>query len=287
MTCYREVNGVYFTRNTHRNDCADPTCRGCKPCTQGHCTARQTCAIHVATGELTCGRCISRTRRDLHWIRDMEPLLPTAAVTDGVESEAANLAGPAADPARWSARRVAMRGHLATWFRRGKITEGQYLHARATMEDDDELHPYTVLGRWDMMIREDYGHPSQVAVSVRNAAAYLDEQLHRIAQDGDQDFPLLARELRRCRSHIESVLHNDTRPDRGTLCPDCHREGAEHPPRLVREYGHWCDDEDCERLHYSDEAGDRWVCPRNRNHWWTEKDYRGWVEERHRAETAV
>lgn len=46
--CYREAtNGVHFTRNTHRHDCAEVDCRGCKPCPGRHCTARTNCTWHV------------------------------------------------------------------------------------------------------------------------------------------------------------------------------------------------------------------------------------------------
>ena len=62
-------------------------------------------------------------------------------------------------------------------------------------------------------------------------------------------------------------------------CPMC----ATPAPRLNREYGHWCEDEDCQKLHYADDSGDRWVCPRNRDHWWSEEDYRRWVADVYEA----
>jgi hypothetical protein len=47
--CYREpTNGVHFVRNTHRIECSDPDCRGCRPCTEPrHCTARLNCTWHT------------------------------------------------------------------------------------------------------------------------------------------------------------------------------------------------------------------------------------------------
>jgi hypothetical protein len=235
-----------------------------------HCTARRTCANHVGEGELTCARCIGRARANLTRIVDLTHLMPTLALASGIDSEAVNLAGPACDPEAWTWRKVAAR-------------QGRAWHL-SLIEDDDERHPYLVLGRWDMMIREDYDHPSDDPVSVENAAAYLDRQLGRIAQDPNQDFGLFANEIRRCRNHLEGVLRNSHAPERGAPCPECTSEETGVGPRLVREYGHWCEDEDCtKQFHYVDDAGDRWVCPKDSDHWWTHGDYSKWVEERHAA----
>jgi hypothetical protein len=281
--CYREANGIYFTRNAHRPDCNDPDCRGCRTCPEpNHCTAKRNCTWHTAEGELTCGRCIAAARTDLRWIATLAPLLLTAATSDGVDSEAANLAGPATDSEAWSWRRIA--------------------NARTTGEPisdgTDEHHPLLTLSTWEFMLREDYGQPSDAPATVATCAAYLDRTLHRVAHDPEQDFPLLARELRKCRQHLEAVLHNDDRPERGVPCPDCvgkmqetkrrlEDEGVpedEWPslkaPRLIRKRGHWCDDEECQRLHYEDDSGDEWTCPRDGHHKWTHKAYTAWVEER-------
>ncbi len=261
--CYREVNGVYFTRNTHRPDCGEPECRGCRPCPEQHCTARRNCSWHLDEGQLTCGRCIAGVRTDLRWIEALAALLLTAAINDGVESEAAALAGPAVDPEAWSRRKVAARQHADT---------GRAWHV-SLIEDDDEHHPARVLGVWAMMLAEDYGHDMPIDASLTWMVDYLDRNLARVAHDEDQDFGLLRRELRKCRQHLEAVLHNDRRPDRGAPCRSC----AAPAPRLKLEPGHWCEDEDCTRMHYDDDSGDRWVCPRDPEHRWTMADYRRWV----------
>jgi hypothetical protein len=275
MTCHFDRDaGDYLTDDgspCRRDDYGDPT---------HHCTARRTCSQHVGAGELTCARCLSRTRTDIRRIRDLAPLMLPVALGSGVDSEAANLAGPAADPQAWSERRIAMRSHLAVWERLARITEHQHLHARATMEDDDEQHPYSVLTRWEFALREDYHQPRTDRTSVTEAGDYLDRTLHRVAQDDEQDFPLLAREMRKCRNHLEGVLRDSRAPERGAPCPECTSEETGVGPRLVREYGHWCWDEDCDRLHYLDDSADRWVCPRNQGHAWTHAKYQGYVEER-------
>jgi hypothetical protein len=251
-----------------------------------HCTARRSCAQHVGEGEITCARCLGRTRTDVRRIVALSPLMVVQALGSGVDSEAAWLAGPAADVRDWSERRIAMRDHLDTWRligfpvgdERHLLTEKQVLHARALMEDDDEQHPYTVLCRWWMMLAEDYGMALPAKLTVMGAGSHLDDMLHRVAQDPEQDFGLFAREMRQCRNHLEAVIRNSATPERGAPCPDC--KDAGHVVRMSREYGHWCDDPLCERFHHADDSDDRWVCPRDRDHWRTHEDYCRWIEER-------
>jgi hypothetical protein len=213
------------------------------------------------------------------------PLMGVQALGSGVNSEAANLAGPAADVRQWSARRIAMRGHLATWLNLERITDRQHEHARATMEDDDEQHPYTVLTRWQMMLSEDYGQPLPDRLTTTEAGAYLERTLHRMAQDDEQDFPLFAREMRACREHLESVLRNSSKPQRGAPCPDCSEDGK--VVRLLLDFGHWCTSEDCEQIHFLDDSGDRWVCPVDRDHWMTAQGYADWLTARAEARRGV
>jgi hypothetical protein len=237
------------------DDYGDPT---------NHCTALRTCSQHVGEGELTCARCIGRTRRTLKQIPELATLMPTQAIADGVDSEAANLAGPAADPEAWSWRKVTAR-------------QGGSWHL-SLIEDDDERHPYSVLTRWQMMLSEDWGHDLPEAMTIAGAAAYLDRNLSRLANDPEQDWPLFAREVRKVHSHMEAVLHNDARPERGAPCPECRADG--HVVRLKRVYGHWCESEDCQRFHHADTSDDRWVCSRNRAHVWTHAAYSNYLEER-------
>lgn len=260
MTCRwdREAED-YLTdgKPCRHDDYGDPT---------QHCTARRTCSQHVGVGELTCARCIGRTRVDIRQIRDLAALMLPVALGAGVNSEAANLAGPAADPEAWSWRKVA-------------AAQGRAWHV-SLVEDDDEHHPYTVLTRWEWMLREDYDQPRPDATSTTSAAAYLELVLGRVAQDDEQDFPLLSRELRKCRNHLEAVLHDSRTPERGAPCPECHDKAPNAPaPRLVRQYGHWCEDVDCERMHYADDGADVWTCPRG--HEWDHESYQLRVKDWH------
>jgi hypothetical protein len=230
-----------------------------------HCTARRTCSVHIGADELTCPRCIARTRAQLRRIPVLAALAEPIAVTTGINSPAANVSGPAADPEAWSWRKIAAK-------------QGRAWHLSLIEEDDDE-HPLTVLGRWEFMIREDYDQPSDQQITVSSAAAYLDSQLARIANDPEQDWPLFTTEIRKCQRRLETIDALARFAERGAPCPDCAAEGVS-PKRLVREYAHWCDDEDCTRMHYDDDSEDRWVCPRNRDHWRTVSEYENYLAER-------
>lgn len=124
---------------------------------------------------------------------------------------------------------------------------------------DDEHHPLSVLGWWEMALREDYGPATNKRITVASAADYLDRMLHRLANDPAQDFPLFAREVATCRAHMEAVLHDSRQPERGAPCPNC----PQPAPRLSKRY----DDED------RTGASDRWTCPACGS-WWSEADYR-------------
>ncbi|WP_436702431.1 hypothetical protein, partial [Nocardioides sp. BYT-33-1] len=190
-----------------------------------HCTARRTCSVHVGHGELTCPRCLGRVRRNIKQVAGYSALMLPAAIGAGVNSDAADLAGPAADPRLVRDLRFYVDGHATRALRAGRIDEATWEKILTALPDEDELHPYSVLTRWQMMLSEDYGHDLPERLSITGAAEYLDRNLGRIAQDPEQDFALLAREVRKVCQRLESVLHNSTRPDRGAFCPDCKADG--------------------------------------------------------------
>ena len=254
---------VYLTRE-HRPDCKDRACDGCKPCEprdeQGnpldHCTTWG-CSEHIDPAELTCPRCIARVRSDLQAIEDLTALALHAAIDGGLDTEAANLAGPAADPREIGRRRVAA------------LRLGYDLDTLPGLDEDG--HPLHVLGRWELMLREDYDqdYADLPPVTVTRARAYLAALLPKLANDREQDWPLFAREIRQCRAHLEAAVGNSHTPEQGAPCPDCstpERKG----PRLVR---HWRNVDD----HGHDDlsgASDWWGCPTVEGHWWTEAEYR-------------
>jgi hypothetical protein len=294
MTCRWDRDAEEYLNDgepCRTDDYGDPT---------RHCQARRSCAQHVGEGEITCARCLGRTRTDVRRIVALSPLMVIQALGSGVDSEAANLAGPAADYRVFSARRLIAKAWIVEhihqpardWcedpdcqLRHFKANGGDRWHKRGIenaltdlLDDDDEYHPYSVLTRWQMMLSEDYGSPLPDHLSIASAGDYLDRTLHRMAQDPEQDFGLFAREMRQCRNHLEAVIRNSATPERGAPCPDC--KDAGHVVRMSREYGHWCDDPLCERFHHADDSDDRWVCPRDRDHWRTHEDYCRWIEER-------
>lgn len=257
--------------NRERADYVTPDGDLCRHDDEGdptrHCTARRTCSHHVGYRELTCARCLGRVRQVIRKIRDHAPLMPTAAELAGINSEAAYLAGPAADYATFSARRNINRRWLMD-----NIPERNLERAMtAYIEDDDTDHPYTVLTRWEFMLREDYGEQRETPTSIESAAEYLDRRLNKVAQDDEQDFPLMRRELETCWNNMQIPLAIKAWHEKGAPCPTCADRGVF--ARLTRENGHWCTDEDCTKIHFVDESGDVWRCPIKAEHWWNPQGY--------------
>lgn len=283
MNCYREPsNGAYFGKGQHWGDCNDSACRGCTACTERHCTAKKSCGNHLSDDELTCARCLGRARANLRRITDLAPLALADPERDRTTSEVVNLAGPVADPVTWDFRQRRAKDELLTANRAGHLSDRGLEKAWLELDTEDERHPGNLLPRWAKMLAEDYGLEYGV-LTMSSASERLDRLLARVAQDPEQDFPLLAGELRACRDHLEQAFRTEAsaRPPRGVPCPDCTNPATGLGPRLVREFGHWCEDPDCQRLHYADDSGDRWVCPRNKGHEWTVDAY-----ERHLVERA-
>jgi len=210
------------------------------PCPEAHCLV---CG-HRHVDELTCPACIGSTRDDLAEVARLDMQLLTEAIHRGVESEAAMLEGAVADANAWRQRR----------------RYGYRDHA------DDRLGenaPLWVLGTWDLLVTEHYGHTRTRRVTVPSAAKYLASNLTELAQDGDFAFEDLARGVRQCRAHLEAVLHDGEQRDTGAPCMTC---GVP-----------------LERVWGSSELGDGWRCPRCREKS-TEDQYRFAVAHLHREE---
>jgi hypothetical protein len=210
-------------------------CVGCLPCPEPHC---RICGRNHA--EQTCADCLNDVRGDLAEIVRLCDDLPIEAEIKGIDSEAANLAGPAADWEAWHHARASVRV--------GRLPEGWQETA------DHELHPLFVLGGWDAMVRDALEHdePNE-RVTITLAAAYVDRQLTYLAGYVDLPFEDLARDLRQCRAHIERVLHDGEQRDTGAPCMTC---------RVP-----------LERVWGSDGTEDGWRCPRCRRES-TEDQYR-------------
>ena len=245
--CYRDTEG-WWRAGRHEEHPADweGACPGCEPCEprdeQGnpldHCTARGSCGEHVPRGVLTCNRCIGKARATLTTIETLSAVLIDEAIEVGVDSEAANLAGPAADPEAVMWRRTtAARPHFDA--------DGILVHSFGSVAYDEELHPLSVLGTWDFMLREDYDLPTGLQVTVSRSVAFLSGLLTKFANDKHQDFPLFVREIGACRAHLEDVLHEGHRVERGARCAKC------QATNLIKRY----------RDNDKTGAKDVWFCP--------------------------
>lgn len=290
-TCNHDADRGWLSVE-HLRDCSDRECAGCKPCGEDHCGLRG-CAHHVdhGAGIFTCPRCIGKTRRDLTAVVELYALVPTAAelrgndlgplleeaADAGIESEAFNLIGPAAAPEQYSEKRARLR---ALYERRGWCDWPRHEGFR----EDDPHHPYAVLGRWDMAMRESYGPQTDLFITVGGAADYLTGLLSRPDSNfaHTHEFEDFSAEIRKCREHLEQVTHDARRAEEGRQCPRC-REASGTGPRLRKRYsqhgnlnpGEQCHAEGCRTC-----AGDldTWHCPAVPEHWWSEPDYRARVD---------
>lgn len=228
----------------HGDECEGEQCSGCQPCEESHCRAcRRTHA------DQTCAECLAATRDDLREIGRLCDALPAEVEHRGVNGEAMMLLGPAANPEAW--------GHREASARSGRISADYLEDAR------DEQHPLFVLGSWEMVYREHFEQPTDLAATLPRLIDYLDRQLHVVAAEPLIPFEDFAREVRGCRGHLEDVLRDGVQRDTGAPCIDC---GVP----LVREWGKLV-------------AADGWRCPRCKE-FYTEDQYRFAVQHLHRAE---
>lgn len=229
----------------HAPGCDTATCTGCAPCPERHCQVCDHAHVTVdgrGTDE-TCASCIYDTRTALADTLSLSARLLGEAIRRGINSQAAMLDGPAADPETWGYRRMSALAQRID---------------PAWLEDNrDELHPAWVIGTWEMLTRDHLHQPIDTRLTLTEAVAYLDQHLTRLAHDPDFDFTALARDVARCHAHLEDVLAEGVRPERGAPCPACGRADLE------KNYGDTVND-------------DRWTCTRC-GQWWTEQDYRSKV----------
>lgn len=200
-------------RGRHANECESASCAGCCPCPERHCRC---CGIEHVTAEgigsdQTCAGCLSETRTNLTEIVAKSGKLIDEAVHRGINSEAANLAGPAIDTPE---------GIEAHGYRRMSMLMG-----RIPGVEQDERHPLWVLGSWETIARDHLGQDADEThrITLTAARGYLDRQLHILAHDEGFPFDEMARDLDRCRSHLEDVLRDGEQVEKGAPCMKCER----------------------------------------------------------------
>lgn len=221
---------------SHLTDC-EGDCKGCAPCPERHCQVcgKEHVTVDARGDDETCASCIGDTREGLDKIGTMSARMLGEAIMRGINSEAAMLAGPAADAEAWGYRRMSA---IA-----GRVDD-------AFLEDcRDELHPLWVLGTWEMLVREHFKQPTDERVTVSEARRYLNDHLTRLAHDADFDFAELSKDVLRCVGHLEDVLAEGEREVYGAPCIKCEK------PLLRDDQGEdeswWC--ERCKRRSNADQ----------------------------------
>ena len=201
-------------------------------CPERHCG---TCGRrHVK--ELNCPTCVGETRTDLIDIVKRAAQLPSEATEKGINSEAAMLDGATADVAAWRQRRTYGYRDVTDHDKFGNLVFPDRL---------GENSPLWVLGTWDLLVTEHYGHKRTKRITLERARDYLAANLTDLAQDPDFPFDALVTELRKCRGHLEDVLHDSRLGDiAGVGCFDC---GGDLERRLTKAGfdDHWT----CKRCH--------------------------------------
>jgi uncharacterized C2H2 Zn-finger protein len=234
-------------KDRHEDTCSSDGCAGCQPCTDAHC---RVCGRTHSEG--ACPECIGSTRDDLRTIATMCDALPAEVAHRGINGEAMVLLGPATDPERWG-------------FTEASVLSGR-LPADWIEDATGELHPMFVLGTWEMVWRDHLEQPTGLKATLPRLVDYLDARMHSMATEPFVSFEDFARDLRRCRAHMELVLHDGEQVDRGAPCMG---DECERVP-LKREWGKLA-------------AADGWRCPRC-NVWRSDEDYRRNVAHLHRKE---
>ena len=202
-------------------------------CPERHCG---TCGRrHVK--ELNCPTCVGETRTDLIDIVKRAAQLPSEATEKGINSEAAMLDGATADVAAWRQRRTYGYRDVTDHDKFGNLVFPDRL---------GENSPLWVLGTWDLLVTEHYGHKRTKRITLERARDYLAANLTDLAQDPDFPFSDMAADFRRCRSHLEDVVHDERHGDFANVgCFEC---GGDLERRLTEKAGfedHWT----CQRCH--------------------------------------
>lgn len=202
--------------------------------------------------------CVGETRETLHKIGDMCRALPAEAEHRGIDSEAMVLLLPAADPEAW--------GHITTSLKAGRLPVGYLSCDRCNnpwpceRHADDERHPLFVLGTWEQVWRDALDHETDALITIAEAVRYLDMQLTYMASYEYAPFEDFARDLRRCQSHLESVLHDGEQRETGAPCMECKDKRSNEVPLLMIYRGRelpWSKKEHPQLAHE-----DGWACPR-------------------------
>lgn len=196
-------------------------CTGCLPCTEPHC--RICGSTHV---DGTCAECLAETRAHLHDIARMCDALPEEVEHRGIEGEAMMLLAPAANPEA--------RGHLEASVLAGRVSRDAIItsHVKSCEDPDEcigcagELHPEFVLGTWESVWREALDHDEpRTLFDLAATVAYVDLTMGYMSSHPHVPFKDFALDLRRCMSHLESVLHDQSYGDRANIgCFECRQD---------------------------------------------------------------
>lgn len=261
----------------HTEECEAADCRGCQPCTHGHCAICST--EHTDSAHpVACPHCVGELRGDLYAVADLTSHLPAHAVeANGGRMAAAPIPGGEAAVMLGPAGGVAPR----SWYEQHPPPEDY--------AQDGTPPAAWVLGCWRADWQMLKGEPLTGAAEVGELVTYLADHLSRMAQYEEAAVAKLAHDVKAARFHLEEVLHDGERNEQGAPCvhcgqalvrvpakPEpcaCTRSWMSHAPHRSGVACRRCHQEERHSEHQQGGLGDEWQCLRCRRRY-TEREYR-------------
>lgn len=212
MTVCMKGSETRVLKDRHGSSCGSPeTCPGCLPCREAHCLL-----CKRAHAEVTCPRCLSVARTNLHDAVRLAGKLSDESLNGQRSSKSKVM--PGGDALVLQAPAATSHGYASQLLHR--VLFG--LDVSHTQEESkgDPTPPLAVLLHWEDRWRAHTGDPTGLAPTMARSADYLDRHMHEMARD--VSFPPFAKALAALVRQMEDVLTDGERPERTRVpCWEC------------------------------------------------------------------
>lgn len=263
----------------HTDECEATDCKGCQPCTDGHCAICSKAHTDHAH-PVACPHCVGVLREDLYAVADLTTHLGAHAVqANGGRLAAAPIPG----------------GEAMVLLAPTAVGHPQWFYELHPPDEDHAGGPRApaapgwVLANWRAEWQLLSDAPSAGERSVAASVVYLVTELSRMAQRESARVAELARDVSAARYHLEEVLHDGDRNEPGAPCVHCGtalvrvpaparpcacvKAWVPHAPHRPGVACIRCRQEERHAAHAQGGLGDMWQCLRCRRRY-TEQEYR-------------